>query len=341
MTKMELQATLSTHTLQFVNGNNINRSQGSLQERRSLLLRLSVHNMHGFGEACPLPNFAGEDYAECKTQLQTLNVIHCDLSAISHNDITAYISNDFPCAQFALHCALLDLAAQVQSRCIARMLNPNAGTQLQLQSLIDSTAISTQAPGPIIKCKVGSLSIDKERQRLEQFNQQYPHAQIRLDANGAWDIEHALTFSDAVKHLPIAYIEDPCADFDDCLHCSKHSPLPIAIDQYCHQYDYRAAILASPIKHLILKPMALGTLSALQSWISACQAHGKAWVLSDFHNGNLARFHTWHLAQAFDPAAQQVHGLHGHHLFANDYFKLEHDNKLAPHSQSLMKAFHD
>ena len=154
MTKMQLQATLSTHTLQFVNGKKINRSQGSLQERHSLLLRLSVNNMHGFGEACPLPEFAGEDYAACKAQLQKLKVIHCDLSAISHNDIAAYITNDFPCAQFALHSALLDLAAQIQSRCIARILNPNAGTQLQLHSLIDSTTTSTQTPGPSLNVKL-------------------------------------------------------------------------------------------------------------------------------------------------------------------------------------------
>lgn len=342
MGMLHLQATTHTRTLRFNHSNGLQRSQDQLQQRKSIVLHLQHQYLHGWGEACPLPQFAGESYGDCLAQLDALKSIIYDNADIHNLNIASMIADQFPCAQFALQCALLDIIAQLHTQRIAEVINPDAGTTLQLQSLVDSTAtINNNTTTRIIKCKVGALNIAQEQQRLAEIIKHNPQATLRLDANSAWNLEQSQAMCAALNEFPIEYIEDPCTDLDDCLRCAEQSSIPIAIDRCCHDMTHHQAILTSPISHVVLKPMAFGCIDKIQAFIQKCSAHNKAWTLSDFHNGNLARFHTWHLALALDPQAKITHGLHGQHLFANDYFALDYQQPLAPDSRPLMQAFHD
>ena len=336
-----LQISCTTRTLLFANKHGIPRSSDTLAERASILLHITDGHIHGYGESCPLPAFAGETFACSLHALEHIDADYLTNNLATDMDISQCIRPEYPCAQFALQCAVFDFLAQRQDRSIGQCIHPNATQTVQIQSLLTSASDEVAPESAFIKCKVGRLPHQDESQRLKQFHKKHPTTRLRLDANGAWTQDQAISFCNHVQDLPIDYLEDPCKDWLESLSCIQHTDIPIAIDQACQIPMHRDALLRSNASHLIIKPMCFGTVSDMQSFIQKCEEVNKQWVLSDFHNGNIARLFSWHIASALDPQAHQVHGLGGQHLFENDYCEIGDPRNIIPHSQTVMATYHD
>jgi O-succinylbenzoate synthase len=70
-----------------------------------------------------------------------------------------------------------------------------------------------------IKVKVNGDAHDVERVRRvrETLDALGVDGYIRVDANGAWSVDRALTIIDAIRGWGIEYVEQPCAELDDCV----------------------------------------------------------------------------------------------------------------------------
>lgn len=290
------------------------QGQRQFDERRSLLLHIDDGSIQAFGEACPLPAFAGEDYDSC---LQTLQDARDKLEQQFDHELR--IDQRFPCAAFALETALHDYQAQQAGLPLARWLHADAADYCQVQSLLGSN--DDTVPGTAVKCKIGGLPIAEERQRLQHISRTLPGGtRLRLDAGGQYSLETALELSKALADISIDYIEDPCASLADMRQFAAASRLPLAIDQTLHQAATRdAARQADFCQVFIVKPMCFGSWQDINAF---CAATKQRVVISDFHNGSVARCAARHIAAAIDPAADEWHGLAGDDLFSNDYQQL-------------------
>ena len=56
-------------------------------------------------------------------------------------------------------------------------------------------------------------------------------AKIRIDANGAWDVESAVRALHALEPLGLQYVEQPCATVADCGQVRRRCDVPVAVDE--------------------------------------------------------------------------------------------------------------
>lgn len=70
-----------------------------------------------------------------------------------------------------------------------------------------------------VKAKVGETDLAEDLARLQKVREIYPLSKIRVDANGAWDIEQTLEFCKAIKSAGFAleYLEQPVASISEMI----------------------------------------------------------------------------------------------------------------------------
>lgn len=78
-----------------------------------------------------------------------------------------------------------------------------------------------------IKIKVGDP--DSEA-RVRAVREAIPEARIRLDANGSWDVDEALSALKLLSRFDLEYVEDPVDSMEDLARVRIRSPIPVAAE---------------------------------------------------------------------------------------------------------------
>lgn len=95
---------------------------------------------------------------------------------------------------------------------------------------------------------------------------------IRLDANGAWDVDEALRQLSRLRSYDVELVEDPVAEVRDLAAVRRRSPVPVAAESCV-----RTVADAARVRHLaaadavVLKPQRLGGVRAA---LAAAEAAG-------------------------------------------------------------------
>ena len=118
---------------------------------------------------------------------------------------------------------------------------PHVPSHVPVNALIDAGGVyDVEAAGKAAavrgytthKLKVGEASPRVDVDRATALRRTVGHdAEIRVDANGAWDVETATRVLSALEHLDIAYVEDPVADPDGFADLAEQVTVPLAADQ--------------------------------------------------------------------------------------------------------------
>lgn len=121
----------------------------------------------------------------------------------------------------------------------------------------------------LLKIKVGlnwGKAMDEDVERLEKFH----HAiggqlQLALDANQVWTAEEAVTFINKVKHLNIAWFEEPChsADLIEIEELCKNSPVSISYGESEKTSKVFPSLLRAGVTHFQPLP---GYLSSMDEY---------------------------------------------------------------------------
>ncbi|MBN2610795.1 MAG: o-succinylbenzoate synthase [Bacteroidales bacterium] len=271
-------------------------SRGVLHHKKSWFVNIEKDGQTGIGECSVIPGLSPEDHPGFLPALENL----CEFIN-SGNHPAGYNTQTFPAIRFGIETAMADLDNGGE-----RLLFPSAFTAedsaIPINGLIwmgDDHFILKQVKEKVdagfgcLKLKIGAKVFETELQLLKKIRAEYPQIEIRLDANGAFSPETALSKLEKLAPLNIHSIEQPIkpGQTDLLAGICKKSPVPVALDEELigiYGHDRKKALL-QVIKpaYIILKPSLLGGFTYCAEWISIARNNGTGWWVTSALESNI------------------------------------------------------
>jgi L-alanine-DL-glutamate epimerase-like enolase superfamily enzyme len=147
--------------------------------------------------------------------------------------------------------------------------------------------------------KVGARDADADAERLRAARDAAPDAELRADANGAWDRETAAAMFDVAAELDVRYVEQPLPADDLSGHAAlRGRAVGVAVDETLSDHSVQAVLDAGAADVLVLKPMALGGPDLTLSAARTAREAGVDAVVTTTIDGVVARLGALHVASA-------------------------------------------
>lgn len=251
---------------------------GGPPERRGLLISLDG----ALGEAAPLPGLHEESVDFLISLLsQPLSLPEIPPGETSRELLSQLNSVLDPCGlppslRFGLECALVQRAAEWANRTLVEYLWPH-GADFSLPTVGLFSGPPEEAAAALdrgdfaacsgVKIKVGRARIDQDARVVEVFRTRWPEAEIRLDANRAFDAAALAELAAAVDALDVAFVEEPFADPADLhRHLQGEEGLPVALDESLVEAvrTGRTPPAGPLVAAWVIKPSLLGLLASLR-----------------------------------------------------------------------------
>jgi len=142
-----------------------------------------------------------------------------------------------------------------------------------------------------LKIKLGNpAGIEADQAMFEAIRQVAPQGvALRVDANGGWSLQDALTMCRWLAARGVEYVEQPLprGAEDDLPHLHRESPLPIFVDESC--FDSRdVARLADRVHGINIKLMKCGGLSEALRMVHTARALGLQVMYGCYSDSSLA-----------------------------------------------------
>lgn len=287
----------------------------ALAYREGLILRLETDTgIVGLGEASPLPR--GKE-GSLRSVLAILNSMKTTPIGKQLDEIEAALSwagEEDRCALAAVRCAfdvaLCDAQAKAADIPVARFLTPCISRSVAVNALISASsaveagkaARRAQVAGfRCVKLKVGMThSIDEECARVAAVRTAAgPQMQLRLDANGAWEVQQAIRTIQALEKYDLEFVEQPVApgNIEGAKRVCQAVSTPIAVDEDITDLNAAARVLQlGAAQILILKPMVIGGLRPARRIMELAQAAGAAVVVTTTLDAGVGAAAALHLA---------------------------------------------
>lgn len=176
---------------------------------------------------------------------------------------------------------------------------------------------------PCIKLKVGALDFKKELQLIRQLREEFGNGFIlRLDANGAWDVNDAMYHLDMLAAFDVHSIEQPIAprQWQALAKLMLESPVSLALDEELiglHGVDKRKLLEAIQPHYLVLKPTLHGGFASCDEWIQLANERQIQWWATSALESNLGLSHIFQWLQKYDLKMHQ--GLGTGALYQNNW----------------------
>lgn len=212
--------------------------------REGFLIRLSGEDgSHAWGEVGPLPGRSPETLESLQAGLvERLTSLVGERLPVDWDELRLLgLSDNLPSsARFGIEQAVAGLAAHQQHSSLARWIRNASRPQVRVNALLAGsvedvlrTAEERLREGyGAFKLKVGLTDIDGDVRLVRRLREIVGHeAELRLDANRAWQFEDAVRFLGEIRDLRIAYIEEPLEDAAGLRELALQTNVPIAIDE--------------------------------------------------------------------------------------------------------------
>jgi O-succinylbenzoate synthase len=275
-----------------------------LADRKGLVVLLAdENNDRAFGEVSPLPGLNQEDVTEAAQQLVGLR--KAVLNGQIHND-RDWLSGGFdqwlgvyhlaPSVRFGFESAVLGLLAASRRKPLCHLMSENPRDVITVNGLlvgpreaaIENAHRLLDAGYRVFKLKVGRDAPAKDGAMVREIASLLPKdAVLRLDANRAWDIDQAMTFSEALFDRTIDYIEEPVRTFAylKALLKKRRFKLPLALDESLVEIGPEDLSSLTPLKAIVVKPTLYGVEKAIRFARSASAVGITPVISSAFESG--------------------------------------------------------
>jgi o-succinylbenzoate synthase len=298
-----------------------------LADREGVIVELrDAEGVVGVGEASPFTALGGGTVADVLALLEE----RCEALLLDPAPAALPLRGPGVAAlRCALDTALLDLEGQRRGLSIAALLNPGALMRVPVNAVIGAGspdevasfgADAVAAGYQTLKLKVGVGGLDADLARVEALRLRCPAAEIRVDANGAWDEQHARAALERLLPLRIELIEQPVAADDlDALKRLRWADIGrLAADETIEDEDSARRVLsASAADLLVLKPMRLGGLRPALAIARRAARTGVGCFVTTTFDSSIGTALALQLAAAL-PSTPVAHGLStGEHLAAD------------------------
>ena len=245
----------------------------------------------GIGEAALFPGHSKEFPADVRTKLLELCNDTTNWEERLNTDLVTV-----PGVRFAVEQCLRDLEAGG-----SKILLPSTFTLGQqgipINGLVwmgDKSTMRTRIREQIekgyrcIKMKIGAIGIEDELELLRSVREEYNAADLtlRVDANGAFNMQNVRPVLDALASLEIHSIEQPIAPglIESMTELCADTPLPIALDEDLigmGHNDLKQDLLDTvKPQFIVIKPSLAGGWKATREWIDAAQERGIGWWIT-------------------------------------------------------------
>jgi O-succinylbenzoate synthase len=115
-----------------------------------------------------------------------------------------------------------------------------------------------------VKVKVGGGSLDEDADRVAAVRAALgPAGRIRLDANGAWDLDAAVAAIERLAGFDLELVEQPVADLGDLARVRRRVSVPVAADESLRSLgDARRLAALGAADAVVVKVQPLGGVRA-------------------------------------------------------------------------------
>lgn len=267
---------------------------GELRERRLLALELiDSDGVRGRGEAAPLEGYDGVSLAACREQLEQAA---CELRAGTHPVLA------LPQAAAAVDLALWDLAGRRAGRPVWSLLGAAAGGRVAVNATIGALDRAGAANAAAAACAAGfrcvkvKVGVEDDAGRVAAVRAALgPGVALRLDANGAWDVEGALAALPVLAPAGIELCEEPVHGVDAMRAVRAAAPVPVALDESA---SAPGALTAGVADLACLKIAACGGIGGLLEAAACARAASIEVYLGSSFDGPLGIAAALHVAAA-------------------------------------------
>lgn len=191
----------------------------------------------------------------------------------------------YPCGYDAARAAAEE-AATLGWPTPLRSAVPVNGFVAAAASLSDEHASAVLCEYPSVKVKVGRLRPDDEVNRIARVRDLIgPTVGLRVDANGAWDVETAVATLTRLARYDLEFAEQPVASLGDLRAVRRRVTVPIAADECVRSVaDARQLHATDAADVLVLKVQPLGGVRAA---LAIADAAGVPAVVSSMYETSI------------------------------------------------------
>ena len=318
----------------------------SIRYRAGFLVALRADGVTGWGEASPLPGWSLTSLLEAEVALRSvtdglarggeaalgplLAAMHdtpharagvagawADLQARRAGlRLAEHLGADptlAPASEVAVNTPMAAPAARTAAGRVPAEVAVNALVAAPAPSEVEQAAHDAVEAGfGTVKLKVGASApaVDAERVRAARAAMG-AEAELRLDANGAWDEPTALDVLSRVRDCDVAYCEEPVTGIDAIAAVGERSPIPVAVDESVRSEADAVEALDAGVSNLIVKPQALGGPDVALSIADRAHRAGASVTVTSFLDSAVGVAHALHVAAAVDATASQSGRAHG------------------------------
>lgn len=273
-------------------------SRGVLKEKETFFVKVwdeSCPEVFGMGE-CAL--FRGLSADDRKNYEEKLEEVCQRIEEVKMEELEEWSS-----IRFGVEMALQDLA---MGGC--QLYFPSAFTEgrlaIEINGLIwmgdKSTMLQRiqqklEAGFHCIKLKIGAIDFEAELSLLQYIRERFSceKVELRVDANGAFAPEEAMSKLEALAAFGLHSIEQPIrqGQWEEMAHLCRETPIPIALDEeligvYGRKKKLELLEKVQP-QYIILKPALCGGFSGAREWIELAEKRGIGWWVTSALESNI------------------------------------------------------
>ena len=321
-----LQATYQKYVLDFKRASGTSR--GVLTQKETWFLILENGGKKGIGECGILRGLSIDDRPDYEEKLQWV----CQNIALGKQKLYDALT-EFPSIQFGVEMAFLSVESDHPLE-----LFPSKFTQstenIPINGLVwmgEPAYMKEQIEQKIaegfncIKLKIGAIDFDKELELLHFIRTNFDSntMEIRVDANGGFSPEEALSKLNELHQFDLHSIEQPIKQHQiaEMKKLCQQTPVPIALDEELigvFSLDDKERLLQEiKPQYIILKPSLVGGFQGTQEWIAVAEKYNIGWWITSALESNIGLNAIAQFTFALQSALPQGLGTGG--LYTNNF----------------------
>lgn len=291
-----IKATYQKYILDFKQASGTSR--GVLTQKETWFLILEKDNKKGIGECGILRGLSIDDRPNYEEKLQWIcQNIHLGKQKL-YDDLT-----EFPSIQFGVEMAFLSLESENPLELFPSEFTQN-NESIDINGLVwmgEPSYMKEQIEQKIaenftcIKLKIGAIDFNKELELLQFIRTHFDAKtiEIRVDANGGFSPEEALSKLNQLHKFDLHSIEQPIKQHQiaEMKKLCQETPFPIALDEELigvFSLEHKEELLHKiKPQYIILKPSLVGGFQGTHEWISLAEKHNIGWWITSALESNI------------------------------------------------------
>ena len=251
----------------------------------------------GWGECAPLPSLSCDESPEYEKILREF----CDKVELTGKiDYESMI--DYPSMLFGLETALRHMERDKLALWDSPFSRGEKGIAINglvwmgnFEEMYKRIEEKLHQGYKCIKLKIGAIDFEKELELIAHIREHFSpeDIELRVDANGAFEIEDALKKLNALAKYELHSIEQPIrqGQWQTMARLCRDTPLPIALDEELigvnHIEDKIKLLDTIKPQYIILKPSLHGGIYGSSQWISLAKKRGIGWWVTSALESNI------------------------------------------------------